>query len=183
MQQEAPTSHDSAGPRGATHVRYRVLAIGCSFALLTYIHRQSFVRGTTALGEDLGLNELHMGWMVAAFLVAYGIFQVPCGLIGDRLGARHLLTILVLGWSLLTGLTAVAGLLPAEGVWAFTLLLCLRFLFGAFQAGGFPVWARVTTDWTPLRERATAQGTVWMFSRLGGAVAPFLFLWLMRACG
>src|SRR5947208_3582927 len=124
----------AAGQRGATRVRYRVLAVGCSLALLAYIQRQSFVRGMPELGADLGLNKVHMGYLAAAFLVAYGIFQVPCGLIGDRLGARHLLTLLVLGWSVVTGLTAVTGLLPAEGVWAFTLLLCLRFLFGALQA-------------------------------------------------
>src|SRR6476619_4674264 len=71
MKSEAPTEPDRAAERGATRVRYRVLAIGCSFALLAYIQRQSFVRGTTALGEALRLDELHMGCLVAAFLVAY----------------------------------------------------------------------------------------------------------------
>jgi ACS family glucarate transporter-like MFS transporter len=51
----------------------------------------------------------------------------------------------------------------------------MRFLFGIAQAGYFPVWSRVMADWVPVAERGTAQGTVWMFSRLGGAVAPFLF--------
>ena len=39
-------------------------------------------------------------------------FQVPGGLLGDRLGGRRVLTILVLGWSLLTGAVALAALLP-----------------------------------------------------------------------
>jgi sugar phosphate permease len=46
------------------------------------------------------------------------------------------------------------------------------------QAGGFPNWARVVADWMPVQERGLAQGTVWTFSRLGGALAPALFLWL-----
>src|SRR6185295_6449867 len=51
-------------------------------------------------------------------------------------------------------------------------------LFGGFQAGFFPVWARVTTDWIPVTERGSAQGTTWMSSRVGGALGPFLFFWL-----
>ena len=44
-----------------------------------------------------------------AFQLAYGIFQVPGGLLGDRLGGRRVLTLLVLGWSLLIGAVALAA--------------------------------------------------------------------------
>lgn len=167
----------------ATHVRYQVLAAGWGLALLTYIHRQGFVRGMPEIQRSLDLDDAQISYLASAFLVAYGIFQMPCGLLGDRLGARHLLTILVLGWSLLTAATALVAFLPAGAAWTFFVLICLRFLFGLFQAGGFPVWARVVADWMPLSDRATAQGTVWMFSRLGGALSPFLFLWLFRFYG
>lgn len=166
-----------------TWVRYQVLAVGCSLALLIYIQRQAFVRAVPKIQEDLGFSTEDAGLLASAFLVAYGLFQVPCGMIGDRLGARHLLTILVVGWSLLTGLTALVGVLPIDVKWQFTLLVGLRFVFGAFQAGGFPVWARVVADWMPVTERGTAQGIVWMFSRLGGAISPFIFLWLYQYFG
>jgi sugar phosphate permease len=111
--------------------------------------------------------------------VAYGLFQVPGGLLGDRFGGRHLLTLLVLGWSLLTGLVALTATLPAA--WSpFAFLLALRFGFGLLQAGGFPALARVLADWMPVEQRGFAQGLVWTFSRLGGFLAPFLFLWLLR---
>jgi ACS family glucarate transporter-like MFS transporter len=171
------------GPAKPTRVRFQVLALGCSLALLTYIHRQAFVRAMPEIKNDLDLNTEQMGYLAAAFLVAYGIFQVPCGLIGDRLGARHLLTILVLGWSLLTGVAALTGVVPTGVGWQFSFLLALRFLFGIFQAGGFPVWARVMADWIPVSERGSGQGTVWMFSRVGGALSPFLFLWLFQYFG
>jgi MFS family permease len=133
--------------------------------------------------KDLGFNAEQMGYLASAFLVAYGILQVPWGLWGDRLGARHLLTLLVLGWSFCTGATALAGVLPQRATWTFFFLLCIRFLFGMFQAGGFPVWARVTADWIPVSGRASAQGTVWTFSRFGGALGPYLFLWLFQFQG
>jgi sugar phosphate permease len=120
-----------------------------------------------------------MGYLASVWLVAYGLFQVPGGLLGDRLGARHLLTILVLGWSVTAGAVALTAGLP-PGAWlVFAVLVVLRFLFGGFQGGGFPGLARVIADWMPAQQRGLAQGMVWTFSRLGGALAPLLVVWLI----
>src|SRR5262245_9368622 len=162
-----------------THVRYQVLAVACSLAVLTYVQRQGFVAGTPYLKRDLGLNDEQMGYLAAVWLVAYGLFQVPGGLLGDRLGARHLLTALVLGWSLTLGAVALTATLPPGGWLAFASLLALRFTFGLFQAGGFPALARVVADWVPGPQRGLAQGLVWTFSRLGGFLAPLLVVWLI----
>ncbi len=107
---------------------------------------------------------------------------MPGGLLGDRFGGRHLLSILVLCWSLLTGAVALTVFLPT-GWLPFAFLLVVRFLFGALQAGGFPALARVLADWMPVRQRGLAQGMVWTFSRVGGALAPLLFLKLLQVCG
>src|SRR5262245_11601584 len=166
-----------------THVRYQVLAVACSLAVLTYVQRQGFVAGTPYIKHDLGLNDADMGYLAAVWLVAYGLFQVPGGLLGDRLGARHLLTLLVLGWSLTSGAVALTAALPPGGWLAFAALVALRFLFGMFQAGGFPGLARVLADWMPAPQRGLAQGLVWTCSRLGGALAPpLLGLWLFKVC-
>jgi sugar phosphate permease len=166
-----------------THVRYAVLATASSLAVLTYVQRQGFWGGAPYIREALDLNPTQMGDLASIWLVAYGLFQVPGGLLGDRFGARHLLTVLVVSWSLLIGAVALTGLLPAGAWWTFSFLLVLRFLFGAFQAGGFPALARVIADWVPREQRGFAQGLVWTFSRLGGALAPLLILWLFNILG
>jgi sugar phosphate permease len=171
-------------PQRPTRVRYLVLAAACSLAVLTYVQRQGFVAGTPYIQRDLGLNPEQMGYLLSVWLVAYGIFQVPGGLLGDRLGARHLLTLLVLGWSLVLAAVALIAWLPAGGWLPFAILLLLRSLFGMFQAGGFPGLARVVADWIPTTQRGFAQGLMWTFSRVGGFVAPLLVgLWLMKAFG
>jgi nitrate/nitrite transporter NarK len=38
-------------------------------------------------------------------------------------------------------------------------------------------------DWMPILERGFAQGAIWMFSRWGGALSPFLLAWLFDICG
>jgi sugar phosphate permease len=57
----------------------------------------------------------------------------------------------------------------------------LRLLFGAFQAGGFPLLSRITADWLPVTLRGTSQGLIWMSGRLGGALIPLvlapMFAW------
>lgn len=177
--------HVQAAPRvlaeeRPTRVRYLVLAVACSLAVLTYVQRQGFVAGTPYIKKDLGLDDEQMGYLASVWLVAYGLFQVPGGLLGDRLGARHLLTLLVLGWSATAGAVALTAALPAGGWEVFAALAGLRFLFGLFQAGGFPALARVIADWVPARQRGFAQGLLWTFSRLGGFLAPLLVVWLIK---
>jgi sugar phosphate permease len=171
--------HDDTAPR-PTRVRYVVLAVACSLAVLTYIQRQGYVAATPYIGPDLKLDKAQIGYLASIWLIAYGLFQVPAGLLGDRLGARHMLTLLVVCWSLTAAAVALtAGLVP--GSWlAFGTLMALRFLFGMFQAGGFPGLARVIADWVPARQRGFAQGLVWTFSRLGGFVAPLLVVFLIK---
>ncbi len=138
-----PLFRDTVSPVLATRptwVRYQVLAAGCLLAVLTYIQRIGFASALPDIKERLGLNDEHTGYITAAFLIAYGGFQVCGGLLGDRFGARYLLTFLVLGWSLLTGAVALTVYLPAVVAVQFAVLFGLRFLFGMFQAGGFPAW-------------------------------------------
>ena len=166
-----------------TRVRYQVLTVACSLAVLTYVQRQGFVAGSPYIKKDLGLDDEQMGYLASVWLIAYGSFQVPGGLLGDRLGARHLLTILVVAWSLVAGAVALTAELPAGGWLVFWSLLVLRLLFGMLQAGGFPVVARVVADWIPNEQRGFAQGLIWTFSRLGGFLAQLLVLWLMDVFG
>ncbi|HLN31901.1 MAG TPA: MFS transporter [Gemmataceae bacterium] len=162
-----------------TRVRYQVLFAACTLAVVTYIHRVGFARALPELQKDLGLDDVHLSWLTATFLFSYGVFEMPAGLLGDKFGVRHLLTLLVLGWSLLTGCVALTIYLPHQWMLPLLVLLALRFAFGAFQAGGFPLIARMMTDWMPMQERGTAQGLIWMSSRVGGLIVPVFLGWLM----
>src|ERR1700722_17682990 len=107
----------------ASRVRYKVLGFACALAVVTYIHRIGFAVGAPAIGDSLQLSQSQVGYLMLAFQVAYGIFQVPGGLLGDRLGGRRVLTILVLGWSLMIGAVALAARLPRGTLVPFAFLL------------------------------------------------------------
>lgn len=157
-----------------THVRYAVLGSACLLAVVTYIHRIGFASATTEFRATLGLSDGQVSALMAAFMIAYGVFEMPWGDVADRLGVRRVLSLVILGGSGLTAALALVGLLPRGAAWAFPLLLALRFLFGAFQAGTFPAVSRMMADWMPVSERGGAQGLIWMSARIGGALAPLI---------
>src|SRR4029077_17753865 len=106
--------------------RYKVLGFAWALAVVTYIHRLGFSGAAPKIQQSLGLDDYKAGLLASAFLVAYGLFQVPIGLLGDRLGGRHMLPVLVFCWSVLTACVALAALLPIDTLWPFILLLVLR---------------------------------------------------------
>jgi ACS family glucarate transporter-like MFS transporter len=168
--------------QAATGVRYVVLGAACSVALIAYVHRVGFAIGAPEVKADLGLSDAEMGYLLSAFFWTYGLFQVPSGWLGDRLGSRHLLTFLVLGWSLATGAIGLVVYIHPEPQ-QFWFLFALRFLFGTFQAGAFPLLSRITADWLPVTLRGTAQGLIWTSGRLGGAVIPLVMAPLFAQFG
>jgi MFS transporter, ACS family, glucarate transporter len=178
----ATTALDES-PARPTWVRYRVLAVACSLAVITYIHRVGFATASAEFKAPLNLTDQHLGNMMAAFMIGYGLFEIPWGFLGDRFGVRNILSVIILGGSILTACLALVVFLPRNVVVTVAFLVLLRFFFGAFQAGTFPSISRMTADWMPTTERGSAQGTIWMSSRLGGALAPLLLVWLFGTMG
>lgn len=113
--------------------------------------------------------------MGTAFLVGYGLFEIPSGHWGDRLGTRRVLTRIVLWWSLFTGLTGLVS--------AYPLLLLVRFLFGIGEAGSFPNASVAIAGWFRPESRGRALGLFMMCSQIGGALAPILVLPVQQAYG
>ncbi len=156
-----------------TRVRYAALAWLCGLSMITYIDRVCIKQVQGDMQRDLGLTGSQFAWAFAAFALAYALFEVPAGWLGDRLGPKKVLARIVLCWLFFTALT---GLVVGTGVVALAMLLGVRFLFGAGEAGAYPNIARATRNWFPFTERGRAQGLVWAFGRWGGAVAPVLIV-------
>jgi len=125
--------------------------------------------------KDLQLTMIEMSGVFGAFTLAYSLFEVPSGWLGDRKGTRGVLTRIVLWWSAFTMLTAAA-----RGIRS---LLAIRFLFGAGEAGAFPNVARTFAQWFPRRERGRANGVLFLGSRVGGMLSVPVALVLIRRLG
>ena len=154
-------------------VRYRVLRLTFFLAIVTYLDRVCISVATPFIMQDLGLTLVQMSTVFGAFTLAYSLFEVPSGWLGDVIGPRRVLTRIVLWWSAFTMLTGAAQGLRS--------LVAIRFLFGAGEAGAFPNAVRSFSQWFPARERGMANGVLFLGSRLGGAItAPIALLLIQR---
>lgn len=148
--------------------RFRVLGFLIFASLITYVDRVCISVAGKEIQHDLGLSLEQWGWVLGAFVLSYGLFEIPAGAMGDRFGSRKVLTRIVAWWSVFTALTgAVQG---------FKQLVLVRFLFGMGEAGAFPNFSATIARWFPRHERARAQSFVWMASRLGGALSPIIVI-------
>jgi MFS transporter, ACS family, glucarate transporter len=173
------------GVNTPTRVRYRVLAFVCALAMITYLDRACIASAQHAIVRDLNLNSIaDLNWVFAAFALAYSLFEVPNGWLGDVFGPRRVLLRIVLWWSLFTALTGLVGMtfhgFVLGGVGT---MVVVRFLFGAGEAGAFPNITRTLQNWFPPTERGFAQGAVWMCGRLMGGLTPLVWMLLVEGIG
>ena len=161
----------------ATRVRYEVLGLVCILSMITYLDRAAFPNAEKQIQSAMGGNLSQWAWTLAAFNLAYALFEVPTGYLGDVFGPRSTLIRIVLWWSFFTGLTALAGLEVAGftflGFWG---LVLVRFLFGMGEAGAYPNITRALHNWLPVTERGWAQGLLWTTARFMGGITPLIWL-------
>src|SRR5215472_12075855 len=124
-----------AGQMKPSRARYNVVLLAIGLAVLSYVQRVAISGAAIPITHDLGLSKQQMGLVFGAFGLAYALFEIPTGLLGDRLGVRRALAQVVLAWSVFTALTGAA--------WNVASLVTIRFLFGAGEAGCFPNLTRM----------------------------------------
>jgi predicted MFS family arabinose efflux permease len=112
-------------------------------------------------------NELHVsltqaGWLVSAYMLPYGLFQLAYGPIADRIGKINVCAYAMAAFSLGTAFCAF---------WpSFAAILVLRALTGAAAAGLIPLTLAYIGDTVPYERR---QATIAGLMASGGAAQAF----------
>src|SRR4029453_16096119 len=135
-------------------------------AALLYLDRVCISQSQSLISAELGLSKTDMGFIMMMFSLAYAIFEVPAGWLGDRIGPRKVITRIVIWWSAFTMATGLA-----TGFWSLSIV---RFLFGAGEAGWFSNLNKAVSHWLRGEDRTRAQSLMWLAARWGGALAPLL---------
>ena len=156
-------------------VRYKMVFGTFMLALIVLFDRILMSVAKDPVAESLSLSDTQMGWVMSIFALGYALFQAPAGLMADKFGPRKILTAVVTLWSFFTALTGA--------VWNYGVLLIVRFLFGAGEAGAFPGMARSIYNWIPLQERGIVNGINFSGGRIGAAIALPIVAWLIEATG
>jgi MFS family permease len=152
-----------------------VLALIVAAYMITYMDRVNIASAVPVIQKDMGFSMITIGWIFASFRWGYAFFQIPGGWLGDRIGGRRALALVVVWWSVFTSLTAFA--------WNATSMGVFRFFFGVGEAGAFPIATRSLSRWMLPTERGFAQGITHAASRLGAALTPALVVMMMIRFG
>src|SRR5579863_10304309 len=143
--------------------------------MITYMDRVNIASTVPVIQKELGFSMVTVSWILSSFRWGYALFQIPGGWLGDRIGPRRALALIVTWWSVFTSATALS--------WNAGSMAAFRFLFGVGEAGAFPIATRSLSRWMLPAERGFAQGVTHAGSRLGGALTPALVVLLIAHFG
>ena len=159
----------------ATRQRYVIMMMIFVCVVVTYLDRSNISITAPAMRKELGIDTIHMGWILSAFSWTYAFCQIPGGWLVDRIRPRYLYPAVLISWSIATACLGVVGSIFA--------LFGLRLLIGALEAPSYMMNNMVVTSWFPDRERAGAIGFYTSGQFIGLAFLQPLLVWLVAAHG
>jgi ACS family glucarate transporter-like MFS transporter len=163
-----------------TRIRWIILSLLFGISVITYIDRVNISVTARHMMPALGITNVQMGQVFSAFVLGYALCQIPGGWLGDRWGARRILTLAVIWWSIFTAVTALAPTLPIVGmVGILGSLMLVRFLIGVGEAAALPNFNRAVANWLPDKERGLGIGITIGGIGVGSALTPPLTAWIM----
>ncbi len=156
------------------------MLFGLSFA--SYVERVNLSIASELMMPSLGLSKGDMGLIFNGFLIGYALFQVPVGWLGDKFGARLVLSLSAVAWGVLTLATGfVPGVFFKSAAGTVAVLWMLRFLLGLAEASTYPVAARAVHQWMQPSQRGTGSSMMLMGSSVASAMtAPFVAFCMLR---
>lgn len=155
--------------------RHRVIILLYFLILITYLDRVTISLVGVRMKAAFHLSNTQFGWVLSAFVLAYAIFEIPSGFLGDRIGQQSVLIRIVIWWSIFTALTGAAN-----GLFS---LIAIRFLFGMGEAGAYPNSCGVISRWVPKSETSRSMSWLSMGSHTGAALAPLIVVPLAMSYG
>jgi ACS family glucarate transporter-like MFS transporter len=166
----------------ALRIRWRIFSCLFGFGFIAYVQQKTITVAAERMMPELGLTQVQIGWLLQAFVWGYAIFQLPGGIVGQRIGARRTFVVIGLTAFLATIATPLAPLF-FSGNQLFIALLAAQLLLGFSQGAIFPVSGGVFESWFPPNRWSFVQGLQTMGLSLGAALTPPLIVSLMSWLG
>ncbi|MGI8951008.1 MAG: MFS transporter [Chitinophagaceae bacterium] len=155
--------------------RYRVLILLFFLILITYLDRVCISLVGVRIKTAFNLSNTQFGYVLGAFALAYALFEIPAGILGDRIGQKKVFIRIVIWWSIFTAITGATT--------GFITLMFTRFLFGMGEAGAFPNGCGTISRWFPVAETSKGTSCLMIGSSAGAAIAPLIVVPIAAAYG
>ena len=156
----------------AGRLRWQIGALLFASTVINFIDRETLSVLAPILQTEYQWTNTDFATILIAFRIGYTIMQAVSGRLLDRFGTRRGLSVSVAFYSIVASLTAAA-----QGLTSFRIF---RLLLGAGEAANWPGATKAVAEWFPAKERGWAVALFDSGSSIGGALAPFLVLFLYR---
>lgn len=135
--------------------------------VLCYMDRQTISLLKPAITLEFGIKSAETyGWLMAAFMLPYALFQIPAGFLADAGDVRKIYAWAVGGWS-------VAGLASAFSPTLGILIAC-RVMLGVGESFNWPCGLRITSRILAPADRGLGNGIFNSGAAVGAVVAPLI---------
>ncbi|MCL6454104.1 MAG: MFS transporter [Alicyclobacillus sp.] len=149
-----------------------ILGIG---VLINYFDRVNLSVAQKPITDAYHLTPGEMGIVLSAFGWSYALFQIPVGVVLDRIGVKWLVRIGTLLWTLATFMTAVVS--------GMGLIILSRVILGLAEAPAFPAASKATGYWFPVRERGLATSLFDGAAKFSNVIGTPLVAWAVTVWG
>jgi MFS family permease len=159
-------TEESAATGVSRPYAYYALALLTTINLVNYLERNAIFALFEPVKRDLGLADVHLGWLGSAYVLVFSLASVPAGVAGDLGSRRVVVATGVILWSLATSLSGLV-----EG---FGSLLFARAVVGLGGALAATASASLVADYFPGRRRSLAMSLFMAGLAIGGVVGILL---------
>jgi MFS family permease len=159
----AVEGEEASGATSLVRIVLLVLLPFVSGYYLSYLYRSINALISEALVSEFGLSPGNLGFLTAAYFLAFGLIQLPLGVWLDRFGPRRVQAVLLS--------IAAAGAALFAFADGFTMLALGRGLIGLGVAGALMAGLKANVLWFPPERIALANGWFIMLGALGAVTA------------
>jgi MFS family permease len=147
--------------------------------IFAYIDRVNVGFAKLQMQHDLNMSDAVYGFGAGFFFVGYLLFQVPCNIALQKIGAKYWLGPIMIVWGAVSACTMFA-----TGMYSF---YAIRFILGVVESGFFPGVILYLTYWYPSKHRAKMVAAfmtaIPISGVIGGPISGFLLDHMFKAGG
>ncbi len=157
------------------HLRWYIGGLLFLSTVINYIDRQTLSVLAPYIKTEYQWSNADFALLIIAFRISYAFGQTASGRVLDRIGTRRGLSVAVAFYSTAAMLTSLAT--------GFRSFAAFRFMLGLGESANWPGATKAVSEWFPKRESGWAVALFDSGSSIGGAIAPFLVLWIYHTFG
>ena len=164
--------HAELEQRVPKKVMWRLIPLLIVVYVMAHLDRVNVSFAGLTMTDDLGFTAEVFGFGSGIFFFGYLLFEVPSNLILERVGARRLITTIMVIWGTVSAAMALVTT-PLE-------FYIMRFILGVAESGLYPGVILYLTFWFRRQERATAIALFAQALAIAGLIGSPLSGWILE---